>query len=192
MRFALIFTLFLAKSIFSQDIAESDYLTLEEARAISPDSVKALRLTKKKLSEIPEEIYQFKNLRALDLSRNRISQINPGSLNVFTQLEILNLGKNRLALFPIDICSMPSLTHLSVNDNIISNIPTCIGYSTKLQHLDIFNTRIGTFPEELSLLTDLKSLDARGMLYSPVFQEFWTKNLPSTEIKFDLPCNCID
>ncbi len=192
MRFALIFTLFLYSWGFSQEIKDSDYMSLEEARLNPPDSVFALRLSKLKLKEIPAEIYQFQNLRALDLSKNRLTEISSGSLNRFSKLEILNLGKNRLSLFPIDVCSMPNLTHLSLNDNIIEKIPTCIQYSVKMEHLDIFNTRISGFPEELFLLKDLKTLDARGMLYSPVFQEFWNQAMPNTEIKFDLPCNCID
>lgn len=194
MKFAIIFFLALSPLSFLSFGQEQDglyYMTLEEARLYSPDSVFALRLSKQKLANIPEEIFQYRNLKALDLSKNKLTEI-PQNLNVFTQLEILNLGKNRLQLCPIVICSMPNLKHLYLNENIITNLPECIQYLSQLETLDIFNTRIESFPETMALLKNLKMMDARGMLYGPIFQAHWIEALPNTEIKFDLPCNCME
>ena len=189
--FVIIFLLILSCTSFSQEITERDYMSIEEARVNHPDSVFALRMKKMKLTEFPEEILNYKNLRALDLTKNRLTNI-PQNLNQLQKLEILTLSKNKLQIFPIVICSMPNLKSISVSNNIITNMPTCIQYLTKLEHLDIFNTQIDSFPSELSLLKNLKTFDARGILFGREFQQTWVKRLPNTKIKFDSPCNCIE
>nr|AOE12215.1 hypothetical protein [uncultured bacterium] len=71
-------------------------------------------------------------------------------------------------------------------------MPTCIKYLTQLEHLDIFNTQMDSFPSELGLLKNLKTFDARGILFGREFQQTWEERLPNTKIKFDAPCNCIE
>lgn len=159
---------------------------------MAPDSVTAIRIIKQKLTVVPQEILKYTNLKALDLTKNRIKQI-PQSLSKLEKLEVLILSKNRLEIFPVIICALPNLKHLSISDNFnVSNMPECIQYATKLEHLDIFSTGIDHFPDELSRIFNLKTLDARGILYGPVFQERWKKMMPNTDVKFDRPCNCIE
>lgn len=49
------------------------FYSLEEASLVAVDSVLRLDLSKKKFTEIPAEIYRYKNLKELDLSQNKLT-----------------------------------------------------------------------------------------------------------------------
>lgn len=165
--------------------------SLEEARLVDKDMVLGIELTKRKLTEIPIEIYQYKNLKLLNISKNRLKAL-PLEINQFTNLEELNAGKNKMSICPIVICSMPSLKNLKLNDNPFQNLPECIQYLRNLETLDLFQTRVESFPESLVDLQNLKTLDVRGILFGPKFQAHWKLLMPQTFIDFDLPCNCLE
>ncbi len=189
--FAL-FSLLLLGNIACSQTEEYNYVSIEEARTMNPEDVTAIRINKRKLTQFPNDILTYPNLRALDLSKNRITEV-PLDLNKLKKLETIIMSKNRLESFPVVLCSMPYLKFLSISDNPkIENMPPCIEYAVGLEHLDIFNTGINYYPDELMKLINLKTLDARGILYGPIFQERWKRLLPNTDIKFDRPCNCIE
>jgi len=189
---ALFLLLILCKVSFAQSTAEYRIYSLEEARKVeNKDLVLGLELRKRKLTQLPEEIYQYKYLKVLDISKNRLKSI-PMEINLFTQLEELNIGKNRLPICPIVICSITTLKVLKLNYNPIENLPECIQYLKDLEYLDLFQTRVGSFPESLVELKNLKTMDVRGILYGPKFQEHWRLLMPQTFIDFDLPCNCLE
>ena len=52
------------------------YTSIDEAK-LNPDKVIKLVLIKKKLTDVPEEIRQFKNLQYLDLSKNKLKKLPP-------------------------------------------------------------------------------------------------------------------
>ena len=189
------FAAFLLLTTLKVSLAQSTYsfriYSLEEARKVDKDSVFGLQITKRKLTEIPSEIYQYKHLKYLDLSKNKLTSI-PQEINQFKQLELLNVGKNRLTLCPIVICSIPTLKVLKLYQNPMTSIPECIQYLTELEELDLFETLIESFPGTLVELKKLKLLDAQGILYGKNFQENWRLLLPDTKILFDLPCNCLE
>jgi Leucine-rich repeat (LRR) protein len=189
---ALFLLLILCKFSFSQSVPEFRIYSLEEARKVeNKDLVLGLELRKLKLTELPPEIYEYKNLKLLDVSKNRLRSI-PMEINQFKQLEELNAGKNKLSICPIVICSITTLKVLKLNDNPIQNIPECIQYLADLEHLDLFQTRVESFPTTLVALKNLKTMDVRGILYGPKFQEHWKLLMPQTFIDFDLPCNCLE
>jgi Leucine-rich repeat (LRR) protein len=190
-RLALFSVLFLSNLLFAQATVSYKIYSLDEARKVDKDSVFGLQVRKKKLTEIPQEIFQYKNLRYLDVSKNKLKSISM-EINQFIHLEEFNAGKNRLTICPIVICSIPTLKVLKLNDNPISNIPECIQYLTDLTVLDLFQTRIESFPVTMVELKNLKIVDVRGILYGPKFQEHWKLLMPQTFIDFDLPCNCLE
>ncbi|MGJ8661639.1 MAG: hypothetical protein ACSHXL_06350, partial [Bacteroidota bacterium] len=103
----VIFSILFLKNLGIAQSEKFKIYTLEEARNISKDSVFGLTLHKRKLTQLPEEIYGYKNLKILDISKNRLKSI-PMEINQFKQLEVFDAGKNRLTVCPIVICSIPS------------------------------------------------------------------------------------
>ncbi|NOQ71605.1 MAG: hypothetical protein GQ574_06375 [Crocinitomix sp.] len=162
--------------------------SLEEALQVHPDSVYRLDLSRASLKEVPKEIFNFKNLRELDLSKNKLTEL-PNQF-VFEKLEVLHLTKNKLEKFPKVICKNKNLKQLFLGKNRISEIPECIGELSELVIFDIWFNTISVIPDSITKLRKLRSFDLRGMNYSDEFQKEWRDKLPWVTIQFDVGCDC--
>jgi Leucine-rich repeat (LRR) protein len=110
--------------------------------------VEELTLREKGYKKIPSEIFDFKNLKSLDLSMNEFDSI-PNEIGQLTKLEYLsigycnikfvspNIGKlknlknlglldNKLTSFPIGICDLYSIETIGLNLNPIYEVPECV------------------------------------------------------------------
>lgn len=190
----LLFALILIYSPFVLLAQKADsirYYSLEEARTIHSDSVFAIRLSKKKLTVVPKEIQFYKNLRHLDLSRNKLSEL-PEFIGSLTNLIDLNLGKNKFTSFPTEICKLINLRRLVLNQNQFSHISECIGNLENLRYFDLWDTPLETFPNAFLTMRNLKFIDMRGILYGPTYQKKWISKLHWVRIEFDAPCDCME
>jgi Leucine-rich repeat (LRR) protein len=174
----------------SESFSQTDkiYYSLEEALAANPDSVYRLDLSKQKLSEVPEAIYQFKNLYELNLSQNKFKSL-PDNF-YFPNLQILNLEKNDLDTFSTSICQNTQLRNIFLGKNDIRYLPECIGNLQELVTLDIWFNPLQDLPMALTTMHKLRSLDMRGMTYSNNFQKKWNALLPWIKIEFEAGCDC--
>lgn len=190
--FVISCSLILSFSFFAQKNLESSipFQTLEEAALLDSDSVFHLDLSKSKLDSLPISILKFKNLRSLNLDRNKL-QVLPQWLNKLP-LEYLSFSKNKFEGMPIVICSLTELRTLKVARNKLLQLPTCINNLTKLETLDLFDTQLQTLPKELSEMKSLRFVDLRGQTYAPSFVERWDKLLEGIQVEFDPPCNCLE
>ena len=164
------------------------YTSLEDAAKVHPDSVYRLDLSKNRLTEIPQVVFDFKNLISLDLSKNKLTNL-PSNF-IFKHLEVLNLTKNKFTLFPEAICKNTALKQLLLGKNYLSELPECIGDLSELVILDAWFNTITVIPESIVKLKKLRSIDFRGMNYSDEFQQKWRDLLPWVNIEFDLGCDC--
>ncbi|WP_299252379.1 leucine-rich repeat domain-containing protein [uncultured Cytophaga sp.] len=92
------------------------YYTLEDALK-DPLAVQKLDLSMQKLTVLPEEIMQFKNLVCLDLAFNRIG-ILPTSFANLTNLKVLNLtGTRYMSKVPSILAQMPNLLVVDLREH---------------------------------------------------------------------------
>jgi hypothetical protein len=92
------------------------YYTMEDAIK-DPLAVQKLDLSMQKLTVLPEEIMQFKNLVCLDLSFNRIG-ILPASFATLTNLKVLNLmGTRYMSKVPSVLSQMPNLLVVDLSEH---------------------------------------------------------------------------
>ena len=138
--------------------------------------------------EVPQEIFNFKNLRELDLSKNKLTDL-PDNF-IFENLEVLHLTKNKFEFIPKVICKNTRLKQLFLGKNHISEIPECFGDLTELVIFDIWFNTVSVIPESMVNLKKLESFDLRGMSYSEEFQKEWREKLSWVEIQFDVGCDC--
>lgn len=187
----LLIVLIVKSSLFAQKLKDTlNYVEFSEALEMDASSVVAIDFTRDRLKEIPEELFQFKNLKGLKLTKNKLERL-PNEFKEFKSLEFLHIDKNKFEVFPHQIFHLENLRYLNISKNKITSIPRGVKALVNLTHLDFWANRIEEFPSVLKELSNLQYLDARGMTYSPTFVENWTKNLPNTEIKFDQPCDCM-
>ncbi|MGE0568564.1 MAG: leucine-rich repeat domain-containing protein [Bacteroidia bacterium] len=193
--FFLLVVLFLFESKGQINLLDStslanqfEYKKLETA-VQKKDSVVKLVLRKQKLKEFPSEIFEFKNLQYLDLSKNRIQYL-PDSLFKLENLQVLIVSKTGLKSFPKNIHLLKNLKYLNFNQNDIEEIPEEFSLLEKLEYADFWDNNLGVFPSNLYLLKNLKWMDFRNIMISNDNQAAINKQLPNTIIHFSKACNC--
>ena len=155
-----------------------------------PDTIESISFRKMKLDQLPEELYTYKNLRILDLSKNNLTKL-PDSISSLKKLETINLERNKLDIFPIQFCRMRSLRSINLGLNTIGNLPACIEGLKDLEELYLYDNPIKVLPEGLTNLKHLKYLDLSGIRFSPEFQKIWIERLQDVKVDFDSPCDCM-
>ena len=99
------------------------------------------------------------NLRVLNISGNQIAII-PDFLADLSMLQILVASRNRIATIPICLGKLEHLRVLDLSYNLIGEIPSSLRNLRDLRQFDVGNNEIAQFPESLKSLTKLQSLDA--------------------------------
>jgi len=164
------------------------HYSLEEALK-DPDSVYILVLRRAKLTEFPKEIFKFKNLQELDLSKNKL-QVIPGAIGTLLNLTDLNLSRNRLGTLPPGIGNLKNLKQLIIYQNEIASLPPEIGGLESLTYLDMWGNELEAMPVEIGNLKNLVELDMRVIEISDIHQKEIHDLLPHTKIHFSNSCDC--
>lgn len=164
--------------------------TLKQSLTKDPLAVYKLKLTRSKLKALPEEIYQFKNLNALDISKNNFVEF-PKRIKEFKYLQELDISKNEIEIVTKELGLLVNLKVFIANQNKIVSLPSEIRYLKQLEYLDLWGNDIGSLPYEIvELKNTLKEIDMRVILMSKNEHDKIKSQLPNTIIKFSKACNC--
>ncbi|HWY98626.1 MAG TPA: hypothetical protein VNY36_06050 [Bacteroidia bacterium] len=164
------------------------YTSIGDAK-VEPDKVIKLVLSKHKLTEVPEEIRQFKNIQCLDLSKNKIKKL-PLWIGELSSLQMLILSHNDIDTLPPQIGKLTNLKWFVMNRTPLDAIPDAIGGLTNLRYLDMWGDNIGYFPSALNKLVNLKYFDVRDILINDEEQAIIKSYLPNTTVYFSPACPC--
>lgn len=162
------------------------------AKALKQDPLKVYKLSikKMKLTELPNEIYAFKNLQALDASGNKLKTF-PTKINEFKYLQELDLSNNKIEIITKELGELTELRKFEAGQNEIVSIPSEIKHLKKLKFINLWGNNIGSLPKEISELENtLEFLDLRVILMSNDEHKKMKELLPNTKIKFSKACNC--
>ncbi len=155
----------------------------------NPDSVFKLDLSKKKLKEVPVDIFKLKHLQILNLSRNDIKELQP-EINELVNLQEFNISNNSLKSLPASIGDLTNLKHLGLNRNLIEALPPEMGKLKNLEVLEMWDNELGEVPEEVKGMYSLRVWELRGILFSIEDQNRIHMLLPECKIYFSPACNC--
>ena len=103
---------------YSQSQEYKVYRNLKKAMK-NKEKVEALTLYGEKLGEIPDEVFELKNLKILNLTNNQIEVI-PDKIIELSQLERLILMKNEIKELPESLSKLNKLEKLNVAYNGLS------------------------------------------------------------------------
>ena len=114
-------------------------------------------MDRNKLTELPAETSDLRELRLLWVSNNQLVGL-PTSIQRLTKLEGLYLDGNKLTELPSEIGDLSELRLLWVSNNQLVGLPTSIQRLTKLEVLHLYGNILTELPAEISDLRELRML----------------------------------
>lgn len=114
-------------------------------------------LKDKGLEALPLELFSLTDLNALDLSKNKLRYL-PAELGRLKKLKRLALGSNNITIVPDCFGELKDLTWLDFTHNDIHTITEAIGDLPSLSSLGASDCRLTEFPEPFCRLKSLKKL----------------------------------
>jgi Leucine-rich repeat (LRR) protein len=147
-------------------------------------SLHELRLSNMCIKKVPQSVQNFTTLMGLDLSSNRIGDVNDIALYRLPDLQelrvqnnrmeklpwyfprlhllrLLNISNNKFQDVPEEVCKMSGLEELDISFNMISQLPEELQSLQRLKILIIVGNRVTRIPDSFRRLVNLKVLDCR-------------------------------
>ncbi|KAL2270932.1 hypothetical protein VTJ83DRAFT_303 [Remersonia thermophila] len=141
--------------------------TCNEARRLPPSLSWAHKLTfldvsANRLDQLDHaDLGSITGLLKLNLANNRLTRL-PSYLGAYSMLRTLNLASNFLEKFPSFLCNLESLVDLDISFNLIGDLPDEIGQLKNLEKLVATNNRLaGKLPSSFKDLRSLRELDIK-------------------------------
>jgi adenylate cyclase len=138
----------------------------------SCEALRELRLAGVGLRKVPPAIKHSVHLARLDVSSNRITDLDDSGLDSIPSLRSLKLQCNRLTTLPNYFASMHSIKDLNISNNKFDGFPNVLFSMTSLQDLDISYNNIRAFPPTIGKLTGLQRLTIIGNQLTAFVPEF--------------------
>jgi len=159
--------------------------TNNEARRLPPSFSCAQKLTyldvsNNRLDQLDHaELGDLRGLLKLNLANNRLKSL-PTYFANYTLLRTLTVSSNFLEKFPSFLCDLENLVDLDLSFNLISTLPDNIGNLRSLEKFVITNNRLtGSFPESFKNLGSLRELNFK---YNAITNIDVVAQLPKLEI----------
>ncbi|KAK3329296.1 phosphatase 2C-domain-containing protein [Apodospora peruviana] len=174
-----------ASEIISLNLSRNLSLNLPLDFIQSCQNLRDIKYNNNEARKLPLSLSRASKLTYLDVSNNRLEQLEHAELDGLTGLLKLNLANNRLkelptyfgayrALrtlnissnfldkFPAFLCDLESLVDLDLSFNLIAGLPDAIGKLRNLEKFVITNNRLqGSLPQSLKNLYNLRELDIK-------------------------------
>lgn len=121
------------------------------------DGSTTVNISKKKLSKIPDTVFQQNDIEKLLFYNNELEEL-PVDIGKMANLKTLNLSSNNLKTLPKEIGKLENLETLLLLFNPIESFPPEIGNLKKLKELTISCARLKELPVEIGEMTNIKVL----------------------------------
>lgn len=149
--------------------------------------LRELKMSNMAIKRVPTSLRHCVTLNRLDLTCNRIGDLDDSGLEAIPglgmlslennrlerlpyffphlrALRMLNISNNKFAHVPAVVCEMVGLRDLDISFNTIAELPDEIGQLANLEQLIMVGNRVTLFPEQCAGLVSLRSLDCRRNL----------------------------
>lgn len=173
-----------AHEVISLNISRNPHLHLPTDFVQACTALRELKMIEMGMKRIPQSVKEVPGLTRLDVSINRIVELEhcalyeckelttfnafnnrltslPDYFVHFKTLKYLNISNNRFESFPLVICEISSLVDLDISFNNISVLPPELGKLKHLETLILFCNNITALPTTIKLLKRLRRLDCR-------------------------------
>ena len=142
---------------FLIDTIGTEYLLAENVNELT-SKTEALDLSYQYLTEIPDTVFNFTQLKILLLNDNKLTSL-PREIENLTNLTYLNLWASQFASLSSEIGNLTNLTYLNIGMCNLISLPKEIEKLTNLTELNIEFTQLTSLPIEIGNLTNLTKLN---------------------------------
>ncbi|EIE82758.1 hypothetical protein RO3G_07463 [Rhizopus delemar RA 99-880] len=150
-----------AYSIVSLDISKNLHIEVPLDFIQMCTGLKQLWLANNEYPVLPPSTQCLASLEHLNISGNRLRDLDHAKLNKLSQLRTLRAINNRLESIPDSFATcFQHLTSLFISNNSFTKFPLVVCEITSLAYLDISFNKIQSFPDEIGQLTNLIGLFA--------------------------------
>lgn len=129
----------------------------------NPEGVENLRLTSKKLENLPEKLKEFKDLKSLNISKNNLQTLDKEILTSLPNLKKINLSDNPISELPEWLADL-NLEKLNLNGTNIKEIPSDI--TNKIKKISFDNTPLAKIQKEQENQEEQKHTEKQGETFS--------------------------
>jgi adenylate cyclase len=136
-------------------------------------SLQELRLSNMSIKKVPQSVQNFTTLMGLDVSSNRIGDINDIALYRLPDIQELRVQNNRMEKLPWYFPRLHMLRLLNISNNKFQEVPEEVCKMSGLEELDISFNMISQLPEDLQSLQRLKILIIVGNRVARIPDSFW-------------------
>jgi hypothetical protein len=121
-------------------------------------NLKILNLYRNRIDKLPQELFTLTTLIELNLKRNKLHYLPDSGLSCLKNLRVLRLGCNCLVQLPDDMYRLIELRELELSNNELTDISPEISQLTNLNELRLDHNNFTQLPFELGRLTSLRRL----------------------------------
>ncbi|OCH91705.1 adenylate cyclase-like protein [Obba rivulosa] len=173
-----------ADGIVSLNLSRNPMLEIPLDFIQSCTTLRELRLSHMAMKKVPQSVRHCVSLHRLDISCNRIADLNDAGLDYIPELRSLkvqnnrmenlpfyfprlralkdlNISNNKFKRLPAVVSKITSLVDLDISFNMIESLPDDIGQLQSLERLIIVGNQVSRFPDDVSRLQKLRMLDCR-------------------------------
>lgn len=141
----------------SKELEQTGEFNSSKRALNNPDRVIVLKLDsfENHINEIPKEVFEFPNLKEIELTDQNISSI-PIEITKARNLEKLNLLGNNITEIPTQICGCGKLQELRIGGDIKS-FPECLKTMKSLKHLSVQSNTVNELMDELLTFKNIET-----------------------------------
>lgn len=152
----------LAQHIVLLNLSKNIGIDLPSDFIQSCEALRELKLAGVGLRRVPPAIRHSHHLARLDISSNRIADLDDSGLELIPSLASLKIQNNRLTNLPLYFASMHGIKDLNVSNNKFDGIPNVLFSMTSLLDLDVSYNNIRVIPPGIGKLVNLQVLRIIG------------------------------
>ena len=180
-----------APDIISLNLSQNLSLDIPKDFIQSCQSLRDIKFINNEARKLPSSIASATKLTYLDVSNNRLEQLEYAELENITGLLKFNLANNRLSSLPPYFGSYKALRSLNISSNFLESFPPFLCDLESLVDVDISFNSIDCFPQEIGRLQNLEKLvitnnRLSGVLPSTLSQ---LRSLQHLDIKYNAITN---
>lgn len=147
-----------AQEIISLNLSRNLSLDLPRDFIQSCKHLRDIKFTNNEARKLPPSLSRGVKISVLDVSNNRLEQLEHAELDLLTGMLRMNLANNRLTHLPPYFGTYRSLRSLNISSNFLKELPPFLCDIATLVDLDVSFNSISVLPEEIGNLTNLEKL----------------------------------